>query len=118
MSKRSFVESLNEAVEGFFYVVRNERNMRIHFLFAFFVLLTAIFLGVSRIEWMMLCGVVSLVLVAEMVNTAIEETVDLLRRDFDPTAKIIKHVSARHMGWLVSRAFHVFSPRPHALSLL
>ncbi|HTL70054.1 MAG TPA: diacylglycerol kinase [Candidatus Eisenbacteria bacterium] len=94
MNERSFLESLNEAVEGFLYVVKSERNMRIHFLIAFFVLLTAVFLGVGRIEWMMLCGAASLVLVAEMVNTAIEETVDLLKKEFDPAARIIKHVSA------------------------
>jgi diacylglycerol kinase (ATP) len=94
MKKRTFLESLNDAVEGFVYVIRQEQNMRVHFLFAFFVLLLAIFLGVSRIEWIILSSVVTFVLVAEMINTAIEETLDLVHGAFHPVARIIKHISA------------------------
>jgi diacylglycerol kinase (ATP) len=94
MKSRSFIHSLNDAVEGFIYVVKNERNMRIHFLGAFFILILAIAMGISRVEWIVLCSVVTLVLVAEMMNTAVEETVDLAKSSFNPTARIIKHISA------------------------
>lgn len=94
MSDRSFLHSLNEAVDGFIYVVRHERNMRVHFLFAFFVLILAIFLGVSRIEWIILCSIISIVLVAEMMNTAIEEIIDLVKSSYHPAARIVKHISA------------------------
>jgi diacylglycerol kinase (ATP) len=94
MSTRTFLQSLNEAVDGFIYVVRHERNMRVHFLFAFFVLLLAIFLGVSRIEWIILCSITCFVLVAEMMNTAIEEIIDLVKSSYHPAARIVKHISA------------------------
>ncbi len=94
MPNRSFLQSLNEAVDGFIYVVRHERNMRVHFLFAFFVLILAIFLGVSRIEWIILCCIISIVLVAEMMNTAIEEIVDIVKTSYHPAARIVKHISA------------------------
>ncbi len=92
--KRTFTHSLNNAAEGFIHVVRYERNMRIHFLFAFLILILAIFLGVRRVEWMILCLSVTFVLVAEMVNTAIEGIVDSIHRSFHPSARIIKDVSA------------------------
>ena len=94
MKKRSFLKSLNDATEGFIYVVKHERNMRTHFLFGFLVLLLAIFLGVGRLEWMILCAVITLVFVADMFNTAIEETLDLLHSSTHRTVRIIKDISA------------------------
>ena len=94
MKQRTFLQSLNNAVEGFIHVLKHERNMRVHFLFVFFILLLAVFLGVNRIEWMLLCGAASFVLVAEMINTAIEQTLDLIHDKFHLTVRIIKDVSA------------------------
>ena len=92
--ERSFLKSLNAAVEGFIHVVRHERNMRVHFLFAFLVLILAIFLGVSRLEWIILCVTVTFVLITEMLNTAIEDTLDLVKDSFHPAVRVIKDVSA------------------------
>ncbi len=94
MKQRTFLHSLNEAVDGFIYVVRHERNMRVHFLMAFLVLLVALVLEVSRSDWMMLSVAVTAVLVAEMFNTAIEETIDYVKDGIHPIARVIKHVSA------------------------
>ena len=113
MRQRSFLHSLNDAIEGFIYVVRHERNMRVHFLFAFFVLLLAAVLGVSRLEWIILSTIVCFVLVAEMVNTAIEETIDLIKDTFHPVARIVKHISAGIVLLSVANAvivgFFIFS---------
>ncbi len=92
--KRSFLHSLNNAVEGFIHVLRHERNMRVHFLFAFLLLLIAFFLGVSRVEWLILCLVTCLVLMAEMINTAIEEMLNLLHPKYNPTVGLVKDISA------------------------
>ncbi len=92
--KRTFVQSLNNAAEGFIHVVKHERNMRIHFLAAFFTLILAVFLGVSRVEWMILCLSICFVLTAEMVNTVIEDVVDSIHQSFHPSARIIKDIAA------------------------
>jgi diacylglycerol kinase (ATP) len=94
MKRRNFLQSLNNAVEGFIHVLKHERNMRVHFLCAFFILLLAVFLGVNRLEWMILCGATCFVLVAEMINTAIEETLDLIHEKFHLTVGIVKNISA------------------------
>ncbi len=93
-NQRTFVQSLNAAVEGFIHVIRHERNMRIHFFVAFLVLLTAILLGVDRFEWIILCFAVSFVLVVEMANTVIEETMDFIQVTYHPAIQLIKDVSA------------------------
>lgn len=94
MKRRTLLKSLNDAVGGVVYVIRHERNMRLHFLFAALVLLSAIALGVPQTQWILLCFCVMLVLVSEMINTAIEHLVDLVKDTFHPQARIIKHISA------------------------
>jgi len=94
MTERNFLKSLNDAAEGFIYVVKHERNMRIHFMLAFLVLLFASFIGISRVEWILLCIAVTFVLVTEMINTVVEEITDLVRDSFHPAARIIKDISA------------------------
>lgn len=92
--KRTFVHSLNDAVNGFLHVLKTERNMRIHFVIGFGVLVLGIMLGVSRVEWMILCIVISFVFIMEMLNTVIEETVDMIEEEIHPVVRIIKDASA------------------------
>jgi len=92
--KRSFLHSLNNAVKGFIHVLKHERNMRVHFLFAFLILLTAVFLGVQRVDWLILCVATCLVLMAEMVNTAIEEMLNLLHPKYNATVGLVKDIAA------------------------
>ena len=94
MRERKFVESFNAAVEGFIYVLKTERNMRVHFLAAFFFILLGVYLNFSYLEMLALCVTVTLVLGSEMVNTAIELIVDMIKSDFHPVARVIKDVSA------------------------
>ena len=94
MRKRNFIDSLNNAAEGCIHVVRHERNMRIHFFVAFLILLAAVFLGVPRMDWLILCFATCLVLMAEMINTAIEEMLNLLHPRYSPTVGLVKDISA------------------------
>ena len=94
MKKRSLLHSLNDAVDGFIYVVRYERNMRIHFFLGFLVLLLGVYLGLSQLEWVVLCTVVGFVFAMEVFNTALEEITDLVKDSAHPQVRIIKHVSA------------------------
>jgi diacylglycerol kinase (ATP) len=94
MPKKIF-ESFNAAIEGFFYVVKTQRNMRIHFLLGIFILLLGIFLNFTSAEMMMLVLTIALVLAAEMINTAVELIVDIIvKMEYHPIARIIKDVSA------------------------
>ncbi len=94
MTQQKLVESLNSAVEGFIYVLKTQRSMRLHFLFATLVLTLGLYLNLPKVELLLLVGAISLVLVLEMVNTAIELTVDLIKNMYHPLARIIKDVTA------------------------
>lgn len=93
MQLQRFIGSFNAAVEGFIYVLKTERNMRTHFLAALFFLLLGIYLSFTAAEIMILAITITLVLAAEMINTAIELTVDMIQKEFHPIARIIKDVS-------------------------
>ena len=90
----SLLESFNFALEGIIHVLRTQRNMRIHFAVAFAVLVAAVLLGVSRLELIALLLAIAFVLIAEMINTAIEGTVDVSTTSFDPNAKLAKDIAA------------------------
>lgn len=100
MRSRSLLWSFNYAIEGIVYALRTQRNMRLHVIAAATVLSAAVVLDVSRLEFVALLFAIGFVLFTELVNTAIESTVDLTVDRFEPRAKIAKDVAAG--GVLVS----------------
>jgi diacylglycerol kinase (ATP) len=87
-------DSFNYAFEGLIHVLRTQRNMRVHFAAAVIVLVVAAFVGVSKIELIALLISIAFVLVAEMINTAIEGAIDVATTSFDPMAKLAKDIAA------------------------
>ena len=87
-------DSFNYAFEGLIHVLRTQRNMRLHFAVAVVVLVVAIAVGVSKIELIALLISITFVLIAEMLNTAIEGTIDVSTTAFDPMAKLAKDTAA------------------------
>jgi len=90
----SILESFNFAFEGVIHVLRTQRNMRIHFATAANVLIAAVAVGVGRLELMALLLAISFVLIAEMINTALEAGIDVATTSFDPLAKLAKDIAA------------------------
>lgn len=94
MRQQSLVESFNAAIEGFVYVFKSQRNMRLHFLGGLFAVLLGILLNFTYIELILLCLTIAFVLFAEMFNTAIEYTIDLVSQEYHPLARIVKDIGA------------------------
>jgi diacylglycerol kinase (ATP) len=88
------IESFNFAIEGVIHVLRTQRNMRLHFAAAVVVIVVAVAVGVSKIELSVLLISIAFVLVAEMINTAVEGTIDAATTSFDPMAKLAKDIAA------------------------
>jgi len=86
--------SFDYAIQGIVYALRTQRNMRLHVLAAAAVLVGALFLRIDGFELLSLLFAITFVLVAEMVNTSIEATIDVATEQFDPTAKTAKDVAA------------------------
>jgi diacylglycerol kinase (ATP) len=95
MTRRpSIIESFNYAIEGVIHVLRTHRNMRIHFAAAVAVIVIAAAVGVSKLELIALLISIAFVLVAEMINSAVEGAIDAATTSFDPMAKLAKDIAA------------------------
>jgi diacylglycerol kinase (ATP) len=90
----SLLDSFNYAFEGIIHVLRTQRNLRIHFAIAIGVIAAAAALDVERVELIALLLAIAFVLVAEMVNSAIEGAIDVSTTSFDPNAKLAKDIAA------------------------
>ena len=94
MKPTRFIDSVNCAIEGILYTVRTQKHMRSHFLAALLILVAALLLKISPVEFMLLSLAISFVLFAELLNTAIEVVVDMISPEFHPLAKVAKDVAA------------------------
>lgn len=91
---RKLAKSFHYAGEGFHYAFRSDQNFFVHICIAILVVGFAWFFKVTRFEIISLVLVIVLVILAELINTAIEKVVDLITLDHHPSAKIAKDVSA------------------------
>src|SRR5438876_9373876 len=88
------LDSFNYAFEGIIHVLRTQRNMRIHFAVAFVVIVVALIVNVTKLELIALLISITFVLIAEMLNSAVEAAIDIATTAFDPMAKLAKDVAA------------------------
>jgi diacylglycerol kinase (ATP) len=112
---RRFLQGFVYAFRGITHVVRTQRNARVHLLFAGLVLLAGLYFHITAIEWAILAITVALVFSAEMVNTAVESTVDLATSAFDPRARVAKDAGAGAVLGAVAVGIAIFGPRLWAL---
>ena len=90
----TLIDSFNFAFEGIIHVLRTQRNLRIHFAVAVAVLIFALIVNVTKMELIALLISVTFVLIAEMLNTAVEAAIDIATTSFDPMAKLAKDIAA------------------------
>ncbi|GAB4538588.1 MAG: diacylglycerol kinase family protein [Anaerolineae bacterium] len=94
MNRSRLVTSFKYAFSGVWYVLRTQRNARIHLLVALGVIGLGLWLGLTRTEWAIIALTIGLVLAAESFNTVAEAAVDLATAEYHPLAKIAKDVAA------------------------
>ena len=94
MKGKKLVDSFNYAIEGIIYSIRTQRNMKIHMVATIIVLTATFFYDLSKLELLIITITITLVIVAEMINTAVECAIDATTNFYHPLAKIAKNVSA------------------------
>ena len=94
MKPKSWFQSANLAIDGIIYSVKTQRHMRYHLYAALAVLVLSLLLNISRLEFILLCMAIVIVLATETINTAIETTVDMISEEFHPKAKLAKDIAA------------------------
>lgn len=91
---RTLLQSFGYAWEGILYALKNDQNFRIHIAAALIVIFMSFYFDVNPFEMGVLGLVILLVIVTEMINTAIENMVDLITKEYHAEAKIAKDVSS------------------------
>jgi undecaprenol kinase/diacylglycerol kinase (ATP) len=87
-------KSFGFAFSGIFKVIKEERNIKIHLFAALISNGLAFYLHISRIDWLILLLIITMVISLELVNSSIEAVVDLASPNKHPLAKKAKDVAA------------------------
>jgi diacylglycerol kinase len=91
---KPLIRSFGYAFEGLFYAIKYNRNLKIHLVVALVVISASIFFHVTLFEKEILGIMIVLVILSEMINTSIEEMVNLITQEHKKEAKIAKDVGA------------------------
>jgi len=91
---RTLVESFFYAISGILYAYKTQRNIKIHFMAALLIIIFSVLLKLNMIELLIVSITITLVLTAEMINTAIEAVVDMFTQEYHPLARVAKNVAA------------------------
>lgn len=94
MKNRKLVDSFNNAINGIISAIRSERNMKIHLTVAALVLFLSLFYDLTRVEFLIVCMTIAIVIICELFNTAIEVVIDTLIGIYHPKAKVVKDTAA------------------------
>lgn len=92
--RASLLKSFEYASSGIIYVIKKERNIKIHICAAVIVIALATYFQFSRNDWLVLLLIITIVITLELVNSAIEAVVDLASPAIHPLAKMAKDVAA------------------------
>ncbi|WP_154025842.1 diacylglycerol kinase family protein [Olsenella uli] len=90
----TFWRSFGFAVQGFRFVLRTERNIKVMLGGFAFAVAVGLFLGLSPTQWGLILLCCGAVLCAELLNTAVETVVDLVSPEYHPLAGRAKDIAA------------------------
>lgn len=109
------LNSFKYAMRGLKGVLSSERNARIHLVFAFLAVILGLVLHIPGGHWLIVFLAIALVFFAEITNTAIEKMLNLLAKENNQIARIIKDTTAAGVLVCAITAFiigiAVFLPR-------
>ncbi len=94
MAMEKFFKSFVYAFRGLAYTFRTQLNFKLHCVSAVAVILLGLYTKLSNAEWLWIALAIAMVLVLELINTAIEVLVDMVSPQQQPKAGIVKDVAA------------------------
>ncbi len=94
LKNKNYLESWKNGFRGIWYTIRTQLNAKIQLVIAVIVIICAIYFKLNITECMFLSFATMLIIITEVMNTAVEEAVNLCTTKFHPVAKIAKDVAA------------------------
>jgi undecaprenol kinase len=112
--------SFKYAARGAWHVLRTEQNVRIHAAAAIIVIILGAALEISAIEWAVVLLAIGLVIGSEILNTVIEDFLDILHPEHHPAVRRIKDALAGAvlLGAIISLVIGVLIFGPRILAAL
>lgn len=92
--KHPILSSFKYGFTGIADAALKERNMQIHIVLSFFVIAAGFALKISKFEWIAVLIAIGGMISLELMNSAVERTVDLYTKEFHPLAKQAKDIAA------------------------
>src|SRR5579872_4154338 len=93
-NKPNIHQSFKFAFEGIRFTFKYNRNIRIHIVIAILVIIASVLLQINAFEAGMICIMILLVICTEMINTVVEEVVNMITKEYRLEAKVAKDVAA------------------------
>ncbi len=90
----TFWKSFKYASAGVWWGLKYNQNLRFHFAAATIVIIVSVIFHINAFEMGILGVMILVVIVSEMINTVVEEMVDLIVQEHRQQAKIAKDVAA------------------------
>ena len=94
LNMNKFLMAFRYAFNGIVNAIKEERNMKIHLLAVIVVIFFGVVYKITKVEWMICIVLFGLVISSELINTAIENTVNLVTKEENELAKVAKDVAA------------------------
>lgn len=94
LDKKKLRHSFKYAFNGIKLCIQDEQNMFIHFSVATLVIVAAFVFKISKIEWIICLLLIGIVMMMELLNTAIENVCDLVTEEDNKYVKIAKDTAA------------------------
>ena len=112
--------SFKNAVAGLAWVMKTQKNFKIQLFLSILSLTGGFYFKISYIEFLIIGVLITVGLVIEVINTAIEEAIDAIHKDWQEAIKVAKDVAAAAMLIFSTGAFIIACIifLPHLFKLL
>lgn len=114
-----FTSSIKNSVNGLVYAYLNEQSLTLHTFLTIFVLASGFYFNISKMQWAILVIVMAIIIVTELLNTAIEAVVDLVTKEYHELAKVAKDCAsaAAFVSSLVALGLYLYVFVPKFIEL-
>ena len=117
---KRFTNSVKNSLNGLVHAYMNEQSLTLHAVITVGVLFSSFYFKISKMQWAILVVVMAIIIIAELLNTAIEAVVDLVTEEYHPLAKIAKDCAsaAAFVASLLAAGLYLYVFLPKIIQLL
>ena len=87
---KNFLNKCKYSLQGLRYCFKNESSFVIVAIMLCIIILLGVYFDITFLEWIMTFGTIALIMIMELINTAIEATVDMVTQEYNEYAKVGK----------------------------